>query len=163
MASPPRRRTAAISITRSGPGRRPVVSVSSTTKSMASSASISSCSMPCAPPIEIERVSDAQVVRPLSLTICVAPPHHHTQSERRRREKTNAPEIRHTRIRSYVRAYHERSRLTSHQEIWQGDVMLARSGGQGGGCPLAGRGVSPPRLFLSGVGWGALHSSGDMG
>src|SRR5579875_2127713 len=107
--------------------------------------------LPCAPPIEIERVSDAQGVRPLSLTICVAPPHHHTQSERRRREKTNAPEIRHTRIRSYVRAYHERSRLTSHQEIWQGDLMLARSG------------VSPPRLFLSGVAWGALHSSGDMG
>ncbi len=36
--------------------------------------------------------------------------------------------------------------------------MLARSGGQGGGRPLAGRGVSPPKLFLSGVAWGALHS-----
>src|SRR5579875_468425 len=36
--------------------------------------------------------------------------------------------------------------------------MLARSGGQGGGRPLAGREVSPPRLFLSGVAWGALHS-----
>src|SRR5579885_185911 len=42
----------------------------------------------------------------------------------------------------------------------QGYVMLARSGGQGGGRPLAGRGVSPPRLFLSGVAWGALHSPG---
>ena len=30
--------------------------------------------------------------------------------------------------------------------------MLARSGGQGGGSPLAGRGVSPPKLFLSGGG-----------
>jgi len=34
----------------------------------------------------------------------------------------------------------------------QGYVMLARSGGQGGGRPLAGRGVSPPKLFLSGGG-----------
>ncbi len=40
----------------------------------------------------------------------------------------------------------------------QGCVMLARSGGQGGGSPLAGRGVSPPRLFRSGEGWGALNS-----
>jgi hypothetical protein len=31
--------------------------------------------------------------------------------------------------------------------------MLATSGGQGGGRPLAGRGVSPLNLFLSG-GWG---------
>src|SRR5579885_3778414 len=42
----------------------------------------------------------------------------------------------------------------------QGYVMLARSGGQGGGRPLAGRGASPPRLFLSGVAWGALNSPG---
>jgi len=40
----------------------------------------------------------------------------------------------------------------------QGYVMLARSGGQGGGRALAGRGVSPPRLFLSGVGRGELNS-----
>jgi len=39
----------------------------------------------------------------------------------------------------------------------QGYVMLARSGGQGGGRSLAGRGVSPPRLFLSGVAWGELN------
>jgi hypothetical protein len=44
----------------------------------------------------------------------------------------------------------------------QGYVMLARSGGRGGGRRLAGRGVSPPRLFLSGGGWGALNSPGYM-
>ena len=38
----------------------------------------------------------------------------------------------------------------------QGYVMLARSGDQGGGSPLAGRGVSPPKLFLSGRGVGSI-------
>ncbi len=41
--------------------------------------------------------------------------------------------------------------------------MLARSGGQGGGSPLAERGVSPPKLFLSGGAWGELHSPGQRG
>src|SRR5579875_1086058 len=41
----------------------------------------------------------------------------------------------------------------------QGYVMLARSGSQGGGRPLVGRGVSPPKLFLSGGGWGALNEA----
>ncbi len=45
--------------------------------------------------------------------------------------------------------------------MMQGYVMLARSGGQGGGRPLAGRGVSPPKLFLSGVGWGEFNCPGD--
>jgi len=38
--------------------------------------------------------------------------------------------------------------------------MPARSGGQGGGRPLAERGVSPPKLFLSGVAWGEFNSPG---
>ncbi len=38
----------------------------------------------------------------------------------------------------------------------QGYVMLARSGGQGGGCPLAGRGVSPAQTLPFGRGVGRI-------